>query len=237
VSHGPAPTFVDIPARLQQLEDAFDSEAWQLLCGLRVACPGIIQSFNATKQTVTVQLAIRENILQDLVKTPIAVNPLVDVPILVPRAGGYSLTLPISVGDECLVIFGDNCIDGWWQSGGIQNQLDRRRHDLSDGFALLGCWSQPRVIPSYSASKAQLRSDDGATYVEVDKTGAVTVHAATVSVDATNVDIDAAAQVDITAATLVNINGSGHTTIEGKDFLTHQHTGVQTGGNNSGPVF
>lgn len=92
---------------------------------------------------------------------------LVDVPIVIPRAGGYALTLPIQAGDECLVVFGDMCMDGWWQSGGVQNQVECRRHDLSDGFAIIGVWSQPRVIPGYSTGSAQLRNDAGSAYVEL----------------------------------------------------------------------
>lgn len=133
----------------------------------RVAAPGIIQSFNAAEQTVSVKLAIREKINTDGDERWVDIPLLVDVPIIVPRAGGYILTLPIQPGDECLVVFGDMCIDAWWQSGGVQNQIECRRHDLSDGFAILGCWSQPRVIPSYSTSSAQLRNESGSAYVEI----------------------------------------------------------------------
>lgn len=134
---------------------------------LRVAIPGIIQSFNSTEQTVTVQIAIREKINLDGNETWVDIPQLLDVPIVIPRAGGYCLTLPIQPGDECLVIFGDMCIDAWWQSGGVQNQIDCRRHDLSDGFAILGCWSQPKVVPNYSTGSAQLRNNDGTAYVEI----------------------------------------------------------------------
>lgn len=221
-------SFVDIPSRFRQFNDLFEFFEWQMLCGLRVACPGIIQSFDPVKQTVSVQLAIRENILLNLIRTPTAIAPLIDVPIVLPRAGNCTLTMPIQQGDECLVIFGDMCIDGWWQAGGIQNQLDKRRHDLSDGFCIPGPWSQGRTLLNYSPTTAQLRSDDGQTIVEVDPAGKVNITAQQVNVQATD--------VKVTASQNVSISGNGSTTIEGKDFLTHQHTGVQTGGGVSGPV-
>ncbi|MFW8450019.1 Gp138 family membrane-puncturing spike protein, partial [Klebsiella pneumoniae] len=59
---------------------------------------------------------------------------LVDVPVVFPRGGGCTLTFPVKPGDECLVIFADRCIDFWWQSGGIQEPVDERMHDLSDAF-------------------------------------------------------------------------------------------------------
>lgn len=136
--------------------------------GLRVACPGIVLSFNAEEQTVSVQPAIREKrVSAEGEETWIDIPQLVDVPVVFPRAGGYVLTFPVKPGDECLVIFGDSCMDAWWQSGGVQNQIDCRRHDLSDGYAILGPWSQPRTIPNYSTSSAQLRTESGSSYIEL----------------------------------------------------------------------
>ena len=75
--------------------------------------------------------------------------------------------MPIKHGDECLVIFGDMCIDSWWELGGVQNQLENRRHDLSDGFAILGVWSQPRVLQNYSTDSCQLRNESGTSCIEL----------------------------------------------------------------------
>lgn len=135
---------------------------------LRVACPGIVQSFNAEEQTVTVQPAIRELITQqDYSKQWVQLPLLQDVPIFMPRAGNYVLTMPPQVGDECLVIFSDMCIDAWWSYGGLQNQIETRRHDLSDAIAILGIWSQPKRINNYSTDSCQLRSLDGTAYIEL----------------------------------------------------------------------
>lgn len=135
---------------------------------LRVACPGIIQNFNPTEQTVTVQLTLREEISDyDYNKQWVDIPLLLDVPIVIPRAGGYCMTMPIKQGDECLVVFGDMCIDAWWELGGIQNQLEKRRHDLSDGFAILGVWSQPRTLKNYSTDSCQIRNDNGTSYIEL----------------------------------------------------------------------
>ena len=107
-----------------------------------------------------------------------------------PRAGGYGVYAAVNKGDECLVMFGDMCIDGWWQSGGIQNQVEKRRHDLSDSFAILGCWSQPRVIPNFPASGIQMRNDAGTAKIEIVgntinlvTTGAVNISAATINLN------------------------------------------------------
>lgn len=136
----------------------------------RVAEPGIIQAFDLKTQTVTVQLALREELTNlDGTKKWVNLPLLLDVPIVIPHAGGYMLTMPISIGDECLVIFGDMCIDSWWSYGNIQNQIEKRRHDLSDGFAILGIYSQPKLIPNYSTTCTQLRSLDGASCISLSK--------------------------------------------------------------------
>lgn len=136
--------------------------------GLRCACPGIIQSFDKETQTVTVQLSIREEITRyNSSKEWINIPLLLDVPIVIPTAGGYSITFPINKGDECLVVFSDMCINSWWALGGIQNQEEKRRHDLSDGFAILGVYSQPNKIENYSLDSMQIRNKTGSSYIEL----------------------------------------------------------------------
>lgn len=137
---------------------------------LRVACPGIIQNFDSEAQTVTVQLALREHVIkQDMTKEWGNIPLLLDVPIILPRAGDYCITMPVKQGDECLIVFADMCIDGWFSYGGIQNQIEKRRHDLSDGFAILGVWSQPNRVKKYSTDSCQIRTLEGSTYIELKK--------------------------------------------------------------------
>ena len=135
---------------------------------IRVAIPGIIQSFDATTQTVTVQCAIREKIRNiDLTESWVSLPILLDCPIVLPRAGNFVLTMPITAGDECIVLFSDVCIDAWFTHGGVQNQIEKRRHDLSDGICLLGAWSQPNKLVNYSTTSAQLRNEAGTAYIEL----------------------------------------------------------------------
>lgn len=132
------------------------------------ALPGIIESFDPAAQTCSVQPAI--NGTQRLpsgevveIKMPL----LLDCPVVFPGGGGCTLTFPIKSGDECLVVFSSRCIDAWWQLGGIQGQAKVRMHSLSDGFVIPGSRSQPRAF-GVSTETAQLRTDDGAAFVEID---------------------------------------------------------------------
>jgi len=228
-----------------------DSYSFYIKC----AAPGIIKSFDRVKQTVTVQLVIKERFTnEDGTTEDVKVKPLYDVPIFMPRAGNFILTMPIAVGDECLVVFGDNCYDTWYQNGGEENlQNEKRRHDLSDGFAIVGIWSQPRKVSNYSTDSAVLRNLDNDSYVEVKEstinvitTNNVNVEAPIVNIEcqshrltASSWSIEDTGLVKNITATTINLTGSGgvlinggstsinvsgsKTQIDGKTFLDHTH--------------
>lgn len=135
---------------------------------LRVSAPGIIKEFDPVSQTAKVQIAIREHVQQEnlqLVWTEIPV--LLDVPVVFPRGGGYVLTFPIKESDECLVVFSDMCIDAWFSLSGVQNQIEKRRHDLSDAIAIPGLWSQPRRLTEYSTKHVELRNEKRSQFIRI----------------------------------------------------------------------
>ncbi|WP_160285931.1 Gp138 family membrane-puncturing spike protein [Pseudomonas knackmussii] len=195
------------------------------------ALPGIIESFDASAMTCVVQPAIQGQV-RDKAGSLSSVNLplLLDCPVQFTAGGGCTLTFPVKAGDECLVVFASRCIDSWWQSGGIQPQAELRMHDRSDGFALLGFRSQPRVIGAVSTSAVQIRSDDGQAYIEINPQshaigastpGPITLTAPTVTING-----------DVT------VNGKVTTTGDVKagaiSLQTHKHTGVTTGSGTSG---
>ncbi|HCX4182705.1 TPA: hypothetical protein OZS06_004876, partial [Escherichia coli] len=155
---------VSLSAQLGNKEQADVRLAGSVMSALRVSMPGIVQSFDPDAVTVVVQPAIKgyepdSNGINQSTTLPL----LVDVPVVFPRGGGCTLTFPVKAGDECLVIFADRCIDFWWQSGGIQEPVDERMHDLSDAFCIVGPQSQAKKIGDISTSAVELRSDDGET--------------------------------------------------------------------------
>lgn len=146
------------------------------LSELWTAMPCIVESFNAEDETVSAQPAIRGRIQQpDGTEELVALPLLVDVPVVFPGGGGFTLTFPVKPGDECLVVFASRCIDAWWQSGGVGDPLETRQHDLSDGFAFVGPRSRARALPGVNTEHVQLRTDDGATYLEIQPGGKVRV--------------------------------------------------------------
>lgn len=180
--------------------------------GLWTALPGIIQSFDASALTCTVQPAI-----SGAVRTPEGgtveqrLPVLLDCPVVFPGGGGCTLTFPLTAGDECLVVFASRCIDSWWAHGGVKGQAEFRMHDLSDGFVLPGVRSQARKFSA--GSKTQLRTDDGGTLVEIES-GKIRLKG--------NVTVEG------------NLTITGTTIGNGVNLNTHRHTGVTSGASNTG---
>ena len=104
----------------EAIRAAFDGMA----AGLWTAMPAIVQSFDPAKMTLVAQPAIKGRVRgKDGTISFVEMPLLVDVPVLFPSGGGFSLTFPIAQGDEALIVFADRCIDAWWQSGGIQQPM------------------------------------------------------------------------------------------------------------------
>ncbi|WP_425327990.1 Gp138 family membrane-puncturing spike protein [Pseudomonas nitroreducens] len=214
----------DLRVALKVATDTSRSRTW-------TALPGLIESFDAVAMTCTVQPAIQSRVRDKSGTLTLVDMPLLlDCPVQFPAGGGVTLTFPVKPGDECLVVFASRCIDSWWQSGGIQAPAEYRMHDRSDGFALLGFRSQPRVIGAVSTSAAQLRSDDGVAFVEVNP--------ATHAVNATTTGPMALTAPLVTINGDVKVNGRVDTTGDVKagtiSLQTHRHTGVQGGSGTSG---
>lgn len=153
--------------QLQALKTLVEGE----LASTWTAMPGVIDSFDPETITAVVRIAIKANQHKsDGSIAQIEIKPLCDVPVILPRGGGCVLTFPIKQGDEVLVVFASRCIDAWWQSGGVQAQAEFRMHDLSDGFAIPGPFSQVTKIAGFSADSVQLRTDDGEAYVDLNPT-------------------------------------------------------------------
>jgi phage baseplate assembly protein gpV len=153
--------FSDPLEALRAAQDGRLTELW-------TALPGIVESYDPQAMTVVVQPAIKGVVSRpDGTSRAVALPLLVDVPVVFPAGGGFALTFPVAAGDDCLVVFAARCIDAWWQSGGVQAALEPRMHNLSDGFALVGPFAQPRRLPGVSARDVQLRSRDGQAFVAI----------------------------------------------------------------------
>jgi len=205
---------LSVGERLLDDEECLRRAIENKLDNLRVAMPGEIVDFDKDTQTATVKPLIKEYCRGRWESLPL----LLDVPCFFPRAGGYALTFPVKVGDECLVIFNDMCIDAWWQSGGEQTQLETRRHDLSDAMCLLGITSVPKAVKEYSTDSLMFRNEDKDVYFEITDgkimniCGIDNINVATQNIlniiAANNINIGTQSKLNIFGATEIDIETS-----------------------------
>ena len=189
------------------------------------ALPCIVTKVNLTKMTLEAQPAIKGTIeTANGVFKSVNLPLLVDVPIVFPSAGGFTITMPIAAGDEVLVIFASRCIDAWWQSGGVQRPMEARMHDLSDGFAIPGPKSQPKVISNISSTGCQIRNNAGTSYVEISADG--------------KIKLVSPSEIQITGNLKVSgdvVAGTSNPLTE-ISLLTHTHTSATPGNPTSPPL-
>jgi len=234
----------------QMIETAMDS----LSRSLRVAVPAIVEAFDPETQTVTCTPTFRQHFIdEDGIEQVQNLPKIANIPICIPEAKGFSVTLPISKGDEVILLICDRALDGWFEQGGIQNQSTLRLHNLSDAVAIIGINSKPNTIQNYSTDKIQVRNIDATTALEIDGNGQLkaftqsetitidsngnaTVQADTkITLDAPATQITGTLQVDGAQTNDSTIVAQDDVTGAGVSLETHVHTGVTTGVGVSGP--
>lgn len=224
------------------LEEAIKAGVRTGLLDAMVSAPAIIKSFDPSNQTISAEIAIKRIVDGADEKYPI----LLDVPVMSISVQGFHITMPIKVGDECLIIFADRCIDNWFTKGGIQKQAEHRNHHISDGFAIVGINSTPNVIKSYDAENMVIRNDANNQKITLKASGDIEVDTnKDVNVNCVNANITASASVKIdtptttvtgdlivsksaTVGTIVNVpsvNASSSLVVAGKEMSGHKHLG------------
>lgn len=100
------------------------------MLGLRVSLPAQVTKVLGN-QLVNVQPTLQIKYIDQ--SSPQNMKPISNVPVGTPKGAGWSIKVPIAVGDTGLLVFADRSLDVWLAgSGGIVDPQDGRTHDLSD---------------------------------------------------------------------------------------------------------
>ena len=151
------PELVDVLSGLQK----------EIFLSLNCHAIATIQSFNPLLQTATATINYKKTYLVADPNTGIFSEKLVDYPMLldcpvvIMQGGGGAITFPIEAGDNCLVLFNDRCIDGWFASGQVGPIPVQRFHSFADGILLVGISPVNDPFLNYDTSRVVLRN--GAT--------------------------------------------------------------------------
>lgn len=224
------------PNHLQIIREAVNAA----LANLWTALPCEVVEYNSEAITVNVQPLIKIPVrLPDGEIETVELPMLLDVPVMFPCAGGFTITHPIKKGDECLVNFADRNIDLWWQSGGIQNPFDNRKHDLSDGFAFFRPQSQAKKISDISITDLEIRNDANTCKIQIKPNGEIHFIGSK-SVFHHPVEMQQTLNVAGASTLKSTLNVAGKSTMQGGasiggiEFGSHKHGGVQGGSGDSG---
>lgn len=192
------------PSNLSTLASVIKHGIESRLKDLHTAMPGIIISFDSVNQLASVQPAIKRVFKaidgEKEILTPTDLPLLINVPVQFPRGGGFSMTFPISPGDECLLTFVERSIDKWHKFGGVQEAGAKRFHALSDATALVGLSSEPNKIPNFDPLNTEIKKDDGSVSIKWNSNGSMDIFAIS------DVNINTGGDARITATTNIEFN-------------------------------
>jgi hypothetical protein len=129
------------------------------LKGVHTLLPGEIVSYDNATQRARVRIGCSIELIDNtLLPYPV----LIDVPVQFPRWGGYTITMPVSPGDECAVVFGERDMSRFLSSGATDfPPVTARKFDLSDGFAIMGLSSSASVVSDAPTDAIEIRADTG----------------------------------------------------------------------------
>jgi hypothetical protein len=228
----------------------------KIAANLRVAMPAIIKKYDFKTQAADVQIDIKELYFDGSYSD----YPMISgVPVIFPRSGGASITMPVKVGDGCLIVFLDRDARSWLlgSSGGVPQS--RRVHHLSDAVAIIGlnpfskvsaAENNEDVLLQFSDSKIRLKPGG---IIDIHNAKEINIKTENVIINCQKADITAK-EANITASETINtktptFTQTGNMKIDGnieitgtsllKDKLTSQK-GIENSGANlvsNGKIF
>lgn len=147
---------------------------------------------------------------------PLPVFP--DVPVINFLGGTSSIQMPIAVGDYCILFVNERCLDNWYFGNDNQKPLSSRMFDYSDSVALVGLKNKANELMIPDTIKI---TGDTKAIGDWDITG--------------NIEITGNVKINGNLDVVGNITiASGDLNVDGISFKKHVHSGVQSGGSNTG---
>lgn len=151
------------------ISDVMESTKRQTMYAMNCVKVGIINKFSPETQRAEVQIAYKQikDVLEDGTKVYEEYPLLMDVPVVVLFGGVDILTLPIQVGDNCLVFFNDEDIDQWATNGNGFPTTLQILHDISNAIAIVGIRPLSNVITNYLANGIRLSHGGGNSQIDL----------------------------------------------------------------------
>lgn len=153
------------------LEKVIQTAIDSALKEVHTCLPAIVTRVDYPNQLIDAQITIQRKLAGVLVNLPLLVN----VPIRYMKSSTFSITFPIEINDNVMVLIAERSIDTWLTEGGIKDPVDIRKFDLSDAFAIPMMYHQKDVIPSFSTTNLEIKTNSGQTRIILKKTEGVQI--------------------------------------------------------------
>lgn len=216
------------------------------MADVHISMPAKIVNYDHTLRKATVQPAINQRYNDgEVVEFPLIHN----VPVIQPSSGGAFIHLPVKQGDNVLLVFSEKSLEEWLQNGKIVTPDDPRQNDLTDAIAITGL--SPFIASGVANNEDVIISYKGST-ISIKPDSTIEAETGTANIIADEVNISGNLNVGGNVTVVGNVDADGKLTanavesvteiksltalIGGKDFATHLHSGVQSGGSNTGVV-
>lgn len=120
-----------------EFSDVIRSIIDTVLLDLNVSLPAKVVKYDSATQYADVQIQLLQG-FQDGTTDEYAVIP--NVPVKHPRAnaGAAFIHVPLTIGDDVVLVFSQRSLDNWKSSGGLVDPQDPRKHHITDAYALIG---------------------------------------------------------------------------------------------------
>ena len=155
------------------LESLLETHKQNILYNYHYHRIGIIETFDPTKQTATISLVDKRVIQFENSEEVRDYALLVNCPILINRTKNGGLTIPITQGEFCIVLFNDRDIDNWFNTGAVQKPNTNRCHNINDGIAIVGLHSMANPISNYDNNATTINY--GETIISIQADGLIKI--------------------------------------------------------------
>ena len=184
--------------------------------GVRVAMPASIESYDFKTQKADIKIDMQE-LYQN--GTSLDYPVLSGVPIIFPRCGGASITMPVLRGDTCLVMFLDRDSTAWLLGGKNVKPKSMRSHHLSDAVAIMGLCPFTNKSPAKNNTDMLISFDGSFITLKpkgiIDITSAKEINVKTegVIINCKNANVTAEESIDVTCKN-VTVKASSNLAVE-----------------------
>lgn len=141
-----------------------------ILSGVHTCMPAQVDSYDPAKQKATVKPLLKRAYADG----KYTVFPsITDVPVIFPRSGKASLTLPVNAGDTVMLVFAERSMDQWLIKGGEAETKLESQFDLSDAVAIPGLF--PFTENSHATDNTHVTLYYDNFKISIDNTGKIAI--------------------------------------------------------------